>query len=515
MRSFTRSSPKATAPARPRPSKKWFDSMPREYFSIARSASLHAVRAGARIHVIGVCGVAMAQMACALAEAGYRVSGSDKDFYEPMGSLLKTSRVELLRGFRAENVPLDAELVVIGNVVSYGHPEVEVVERRQLPYTLFPRLLFELLIEGRHSCVVSGTHGKTTTSAMLAHVLCRAGLAPGYFIGGASRNFSRSLLPGTGGFSVVEGDEYDSAFFAKVPKFSFYRPRTLIVTSVEYDHADIYPSLEKINEEFTRLVLSVPGNGWAICCTAGSNLAGLVQEWRGKSSCRIVTYGFSAEADYRIAVHSCRGLSQTVRLEFEGSNTVEFQLPLAGEYNALNAAAVLAAAHSCGVAPARSAEFLSDFQGVKRRQEIRCDCGGVTLIEDFAHHPTAVRETLKAVREAFPGRRLLAAFEPRSNTSRRKVFQQDYVQAFSAADVVLLCDVPLRDGEAREQLLDVSVLAREIGGAGPLCAVLPDAAAIERHLLDGLKSGDVVIVMSNGSFGGLIEKLMNSLSARS
>lgn len=488
--------------------------MPKEYFSAEHAVNLSALPPGAKVHIIGVSGVAMAQLAVVLSEAGFEVSGSDKEFYEPMGSFLSRSKVRLCRGYAAENIPPDVSAVVIGNAVSYGHPEVSEVERCGYRYSFFPKLLSQLIIDGRHSIVVAGTHGKSTTTAMLATVLTKLGCAPSYFVGGVVRDLPQSLVRGGPQFSVVEGDEYDSAFFAKVPKFNFYKPDTFIITSIEYDHADIYPSLESINAVFTAQVLKLAKTATVLACVDFDNLRTLVAEWKTKAACRILTYGTTADADFSLTRADAAGHGQHLHARFSDGVERRWTLGIPGKHNALNSLAVTATAHVLALDATRVAAALEQFQGVKRRQEVRFNSNDICVVEDFAHHPTAVRETVAAIRQAYPGKRVWAVFEPRSNTSRRKVFQQPYVEAFSGADRAILCQVTARSNDTSDNLIDVSELGREIESAGVPCSVLPDASAIAKLLLTELRAGDVALIMSNGSFGGLIDALLSGLSAR-
>jgi len=473
--------------------------MPKDYFSISHSSSLDTLKKGDHIHVIGVCGVAMAQLAVLLSESGFSVSGSDKEFYEPMGSLLRASSVSLFEGYREENIPSSTKLVVIGNAISYGNSEVSRVENEGLPYTFFPKLLSEVVIGSRHSIVVTGTHGKSTTTALTATVLEECGAQPSYFIGAQVLGLSTSLKRGEGNVSVCEGDEYDSAFFAKLPKFHFYKPTTLIITSIEFDHADIYADLEAIKREFRLLVKSLPEGGRVICCIDDATVREEVEEFRSSSKAEIMTYGTSEDAMYRVVKRREEGDVQHVEL---GDGTI-LTLPLAGEFSARNSVAVYLATTSLGIESASVVKAIGKFKGLKRRQEVLFDNGSVTLIEDFAHHPTAVRETLRGLGERFHGRRLWAVFEPRSNTSRRRVFQNDYIAAFSSASEVVLCEVVARHNDQGVELLSVSELADSINSTKVRARSLPDAGAIAELLMSEVKKGDVIVIMSNGSFGGL------------
>jgi UDP-N-acetylmuramate: L-alanyl-gamma-D-glutamyl-meso-diaminopimelate ligase len=488
--------------------------MPKDYFAVERCTALEQVQPGGRIHVIGVCGVAMAQLAVELSRKGYTVSGSDKEFYEPMAGLLRSSSVSTRTGYDASHVPLDAALVVIGNAISYGNPEVDVVEQKGLPYTCFPKVLAESLIAGKHSVVVTGTHGKSTTAAITASMLVSMALDPSYFIGGVAQSLPHSLHWGDGKHSVVEGDEYDSAFFAKVPKFSFYRPDTVIINAIEFDHADIYPNVEAIEAEFTKMVLGLPAGSLALCCTDFDRVARLVGEWRGAAKCRIVTFGQRADAEVRLVSRKQNGLSQECRMESKEFGAVDFSVPVPGAYNAKNAMAALLVAKTRGLDMQAALRGVAEFRPVKRRQEIRFEGNGVVLIEDFAHHPTAVSETIAAIREAYPEKKLWAVFEPRSNTSRRKVFQADYIKAFLQADDAILCQVAARANDASVELIDVPQLAAEISRAGTPAECLPDAAAIAEQLMRKIQWNDVVLLMSNGSFGGLPALLVERLSSR-
>lgn len=492
--------------------------MPKDFFSVARTTSLHSLKPGATIHVIGVCGVAMAQIAVTLAERGFNVSGSDKEFYEPMKSLLERSPVSIKTGYASENVPSDADLVVIGNSISYGNPEVDTVERHDLPYTCFPKILQEVAISGKHSVVVTGTHGKSTTTAIIATVLLQHGVEPSWFVGGIANGLPQSLAVGRGGFSVVEGDEYDSAFFAKVPKFSFYTPDTVVVNAIEYDHADIYANVEAIEAEFSKLVTGLEPTKTAICCVDFPIVKRLVGEWRRVATCRIVTFGADPEADYTITARETRGLEQRVTIRGPGITSLSFTLPMVGEYNARNALAAFIVSEIVGLNREKTVEYLGKFKAVKRRQEVRASRGGVVLVEDFAHHPTAVQQTVEAIREAYPNARLWAVFEPRSNTSRRKVFQEAYVKAFRGADRVVLKDVVARAIDSNVELIDVSVLSDSIHASGVSSVCLKDVTAIREYLWSNIKRDsretgtcDVIVVMSNGSFDGLPKLLEEDL----
>ena len=489
--------------------------MAQNHFSVAGSTSLHEVSPGGRIHIVGVCGVAMAQLAVALTERGYQVSGSDREFYDPMGALLKSSPVTLCKGYKRENVPQDVALVVIANAMFYDNPEVQLVEEKNLPYTSFPQILGEVLIGDRHSIVVCGTHGKSTTTALIASVLHRVGREPSYFIGGMCEDLPKSLCVGEGVVSVVEGDEYHSAFYARVPKFNFYRAKTAIINAIEFDHADIYPQIEDVVFEFRKLIKDVPADGRVICCTDYPLLSALVDEMRDEVQCQLLTFGKGEACDYRLQSRVQKGKEQIVQIVSKELGHVELRIPLMGEYNALNAIATLAALSETGLTAAEVNEHLAHYQSVKRRQQVRYDQKGLVLIEDFAHHPTAVVGTVEAVREAYPQKKLWAVFEPRSNTSRRKVFQKQYESAFDKADEVILAKVTSSSRMNDDvELIDVGELAETIDGSGTHCRAIPTTTEIEEILLAEVGHNDVIVLMSNGSFGGLPASLQAALEKR-
>lgn len=453
----------------------------------------------------------MGQLAKALADKGFEVSGSDKEFYEPMGSFLKDSSLKLFRGYREENVPSDVSLVVIGNAVSYGHPEVDLVEKQNLPYSFFSKLLYETAIEGRTSIAACGTHGKSTVAGMVASVLVKLKQDPSYFIGGVVHDLPSSLHAGTGSLSIVEGDEYDSAFFAKVPKFDFYAPDICIINAIEFDHADIYSNLEAIKTVFSLMVERLSGKAVLICCSDYPVIKELLSEWQKKTKAEIITFGEDNSATFRITERKQNGTLQSFNLE-SSNGDIEIKIPLIGLYNARNAAATVIACMHAGIPEDKITTALSSFQKVKRRQEIIIDSEELVLIEDFAHHPTAVAGTIAAVKEAFPDRELYAVFEPRSNTSRKKVFEDAYIKAFSMADFALISEVKKRALDTEDDIMDVSTLVEQISErteAQALC--LSGADAIVEWLTQNGAEKRVVLVMSNGSFDGIIEKLKSSL----
>lgn len=488
--------------------------MTEHYFAIEASSPLASVPAGGRIHIVGICGVAMAPLAVALSDMGYRVSGSDRQFYDPMGSLLRSADLDLHTGYDAGHVPPDVNLVVFANGMFRDNPEVLHVEAEGLPYCSFPELVGESVVGRRHGIVSCGTHGKTTTTAMIATVLHRLGRDPSHFVGGIAPSLPGSLHVGTGDFAVIEGDEYHTAFYARVPKFRFYRPRTAILNAIEFDHADLYPQVEDVIDEFRWLLRALPADGLALCCVDYPHVRNLLDELAPELACPICRFGWHESADYRILERTVHGFGQVVDCATPVSDRMHLELPVPGSYNALNGVACLAALVENGLSPREVAMALRGFRSVDRRQQIRFD-EGITLIEDFAHHPTAVAGTVRAVAEAFPHRKLWAIFEPRSNTSRRKVFEEAYCKAFEGAHQVILAMV---EGESRMnegvELLDVGELAARMHSEGTPTRALPDASAIESVLLREIGPTDVVLLMSNGSFDGLPANLEAALRRR-
>lgn len=484
--------------------------MPKSYFSQQDITSLATIPPGGRIHFIGVCGVGMGQLAVALAEQGYQVSGSDKEFYEPMGTFLRNSAVVLQEGYQSNNIPPEVDLVVIGNAISYGHPEVDVIEANQLPYTHFPQLLYETIIAGRRSIVVCGTHGKTTTTAMITTSLIKLGQYPSYFIGGIVPGVPRSLQIGKSLISIVEGDEYDSSFFAKVPKFNFYQPEICVINAIEYDHADIYPNLTAIEAVFTKLVRNLSHGSQLICSLDSPVVARLLPNWREQTTATITTFGQHPQADCRIVDLTQMGPELKLTLHHH-EQSHEVILPAVGSFSARNACACLLAVEAVGFPTQAILTSLTEFRSVKRRQEILLNNPRALVIEDFAHHPTAIKETIAAVRAAYPQRRLWAIFEPRSNTTRRRVFQDEFLEAFGQADQVILGSISPRPNECIDELLDEELLVTQLTSRGIPAVVLQNATSIIDHLDSNHGTKDIYLIMSNGSFDQLPSRLVEHL----
>jgi UDP-N-acetylmuramate: L-alanyl-gamma-D-glutamyl-meso-diaminopimelate ligase len=455
------------------------------------------------IHLIGICGTAMASLAGLLQLRGHRITGSDKAAYPPMSDLLRELGIPVLEPYAEKNLDPRPDLVVVGNALSRGNPELERVLDERIPFTSMAALLREEFLIGRESLVVAGTHGKTTTTSMLAWIYQSAGLEPSFLIGGVAENFGSSFQLRPTRTFILEGDEYDTAFFDKGPKFLHYFPDALILTHVEFDHADIYADLEAVKTAFKRLVNLVPRQGLIVAYDGNPN----VTECVGRAFCRVERYGFTEEAQWRI--HNLRHEGGVTRWEVwhEGALWAELQMALAGEHNALNATAAAALAAGQGIGKEAIHAALASFKSVKRRLEVRAEIGGVTVIEDFAHHPTAIRETLRALRSVYPGARLWTVLEPRSNTLRRKVLEGEIVASLQLADRVILAAVYQQERIPEGERLHPDDVVRRLNDAGTPAELHADANAIVDAIVPQLRSGDVVAVLSNGGFDGIYEKL--------
>jgi UDP-N-acetylmuramate: L-alanyl-gamma-D-glutamyl-meso-diaminopimelate ligase len=456
------------------------------------------------LYFMGICGTAMGSVAAAFRDAGYRVTGSDTQVYDPMKSFLEGRGISILDGYKAENLPDDVDLYVIGNAQSRGNPEVEEVLRRKLHYVSLPELLREQILRGKRNLVVTGTHGKTTTSSLLAWILESAGRKPNFIIGGIPENLGQGARITGSDLTVLEGDEYDSAFFDKRSKFIHYLPELVIVNNLEFDHADIFDNLDAVKKTFGHLVRLVPENG--IVLLNGDDANALeVFEKQGHSPMKRVGIGAACEA--RITEIDYRADGTAFALEGE-----RYEMGMNGEYNVRNAAMAITAARFVGVAPETIREAVAAFRSVKRRQEVRgVTARGITIVDDFGHHPTAIREAIAGMRKRFDGARLWAVFEPRSNTTRRRVFQEALPEALGQADGVCLADVARADKLPEEERLDTDLLMKTLRDQGLPAFYEPDADAIVTRLEAEARDGDVIIVFSNGGFGGIHEKLLQNL----
>ncbi len=467
-------------------------------------ASLH------HIHVMGVAGTAMGSLAGMLHDAGYRVTGSDKAVYPPMSDYLAGLGIAVKEGFVKGNLEPKPDLVVVGNVVRASYEEATALLDSDIPYCSFPEILGHLFLADAHSVVVAGTHGKTTTTAVTAWLCERGGLEPGFLIGGVAKNFDRTARGGKGEVFVIEGDEYDTAFFDKGPKFLHYRPKTVILTSVEFDHADIYRDLDHVKSAFRRLMAIIPTDGNLIVRGDDPGAADVARDAR----CVIHTYGPGQTWDGRIdAIDTTRGRMQFTVLR-DGVPVGAYESSLVGTHNLYNQVAACAAAMIAGVPADRLNDGFSSFAGIKRRQEIIGEPGSVTVVDDFAHHPTAVEVTLAALRQRFGERRLWAVWEPRSATSRRAVFQQQYAAAFDTADLVIVAEPFDQSGLPDDERFDASKLIHDLQVRGNDALCLPDAETIARTIAARAHPMDVVAILSNGAFGGLHKRLLTLLGER-
>ena len=449
----------------------------------------------------------MASLAGLLQARGYRVTGSDQNVYPPMSTYLAEIGIEVLPGFRAEHLFPPPDFVIIGNAVSRGNPEAEHVLEHGIPYSSFPQALGQFLIGARQSLVVTGTHGKTTTTALAAWVLTCADLAPGFFVGGVPLNFGSGWHPGTGDYVVLEGDEYDSAFFDKGPKFLHYRPRHVILTSVEFDHADIYRDLEHVKDAFRRLMELIPADGNLVTCGDFPAAAEVARRAR----CPVMSYG--AAGDWQAAAVRFENARSFFTPAYRGKREGEVEAGVVGRHNVQNALAVYAMGRVLGIARGKLLEGFATFRGVKRRQEIKGERRGIVVIDDFAHHPTAVMETIDAVRSAYPNRRLWALFEPRSNTSRRNIFEMEFARSLARADRVIISDLYQPEKVPAADRLSVASVVAEINRicADARAMMIANSQEIAAYLSAHSAAGDVVLVMSNGAFEGVHEKILRAL----
>ena len=456
------------------------------------------------VHFIGICGTAMASVAGALQERGINVTGSDTNSYPPMSTFLDEHGIEVQEGYCEGNLADAPDLVVIGNAISRGNPEAEAVLERKLCYCALPELLKETFIRGKRSIVVTGTHGKTTVTSLLTWVFECSGLNPSFLIGGIPNNFSKGARFTDSEWFILEGDEYDTAFFDKRSKFMHYLPEVAIINNLEFDHADIFQNLGQIQTSFRRFINLIPRNGLLAVNGDETEIAPLVQV----DHCPITRFGIGGTNDIKAA-----GLQFSVDGSKFTIGEAEFSIPMCGELNVRNALAAVTVAKHCGLNDGQIQNAFDTFEGIKRRMETRGEAEGIIVVDDFAHHPTAIKETLKALRMKYPTRRLWAIFEPRSNTTRRAVFQEELAKSFDGADQVVISAVAKVDQIPRSKRLDPLKLVNSIKASGVEGAYLRDVPAIVEHVRTHSQPGDVVCFLSNGSFGGIHEQLLEALKA--
>ncbi len=455
-----------------------------------------------RYYFIGICGTAMASLAVLLQQKGHTVWGSDQGVYPPMSDFLQEHHIPVWEGFTESHLKKSFDVAVIGNVLSRGNVEVEAILNRHLPFTSLPELIRREFIQSHTNIVITGTHGKTTTTALTSWVLQVAGLHPTFLVGGIARNFNSSVQLGSGKFFVIEGDEYDCAFFDKRPKFVHYFPDYLIINNIEFDHADIYPDLAAIKDQFRKLLRLVPGKGLVVA----NSLNPSVQEVTNTVYSRLAYIGID-DVEWAYRIHDVSGEQIVFTVLHNGNQVAELRFPFPGEYQIQNALAVIAVARDLGIDWQAIEEAFRTFQGVKRRFEFWGKLQGASVYDDFAHHPTAIQATLGAARRKFPGCRLVALFEPRTNTMVRRFFQADLANAFAPADVVLITPIHRPERLAPDERLSLQSLADDLTSAGKTVVLLPDYDAIIPTLEHTLQPDDVLLLLTNGSLGGVYQQL--------
>lgn len=449
----------------------------------------------------------MASLAGLFKDRGYKVTGSDANPYPPMSTQIEKLGIHIFPKYSAANLNPRPDFVIVGNVISASNEEAQELARLKIPFSSLPVAMGETIIGNRESIVIAGTHGKTTTTSMMAWLAEVCGKQPGFLIGGIPKNFDLSFRNPVGNYFVIEGDEYDTAYFDKVPKFIHYRPKHVVLTSVEFDHADIYKDLDAVKAAFARLMKLIPVDGTLIACADEANVRELIPLCQARES---FTYGLT-QGDFRPQVTSADATGTRFDVTFRGEKLGSYQMPMSGNYNILNATAAIALGTRLGFAADKIQESLKTFQGVKRRQEILGEPGGILVIEDFAHHPTAVRETVKAVQDRYKGRRVFSIFEPRSATSRRKIFQKDYAEAFSVAHETLLAKAFDQSKIDEGNRFSTEELVQDLKNHGKIADAYDNADAIVADLKKRAKKGDVILIMSNGGFDGIYTKLLNTL----
>lgn len=464
------------------------------------------------VYLIGVCGTGMGSLAGLFQEAGYTVRGSDEAAYPPMSTRLREMGITILEGYDAAHLNPAPDLIITGNASIPTHPEAAYAREHRLPQQSFPEALTHFFIRDRRSLVVAGTHGKTTTTGMLVHVLREASLDPGFLVGGIMTNGTTSYSVGTGRHFVVEGDEYDSAYFDKRPKMMHYRPTSAIITSMEFDHADIYDDWDDYRDAFRVFSGIISSDG--ILALNGDDPE--VRALGNHTYARVRFFGLE-DGDDHVTARDVEPVEGGQRFTLVADNVAlcPVFLPMSGRHNLLNALAVCTIALNEGLTAEQIAQGFASFKGMKRRQEVRGEVNDVIVVDDFAHHPTAVRATIQSVRERWPERRLIAVFEPRSNSSRRKVFEQPYADAFDDADIAFLSAPTFRYNDDASQFMDASVVVQTITDHGTPAAIHPDADSLLPALLDAIQPGDVVLIMSNGGFGNIHNRLLDTLSEKS
>jgi len=459
------------------------------------------------VHLVAVAGTGMGSLACMLADRGFRVTGSDLDTYPPMSDQLRDSGIAVAKGFAADHLRERPDLVVIGNAVRRDNPEARAVLESGIPYLSFPDAVHQFFMRGKHSVVISGTHGKTTCTSLVGWILVHAGRDPSILVGGVAQNLDGSYRLGEGEHFVIEGDEYDTAFFDKAPKFLHYDARSLLLTSCEFDHADIYDSLEQIQTAFRELAKSIPADGHIVAETDNPAVSEIVRDVQAN----VEGYGFKSSALWRVSdVAFDRDCTQFTAWRGD-ERMARIRVPLFGRHNVENVLGAIALCHRLGVDVEASGEALKEYRGVRRRHEVRGELGGFMVIDDFAHHPTAVAETIAATRARCPERKLWAVFEPRTHTSRRRFFEEAYVEALAGADQVVIAGVFRQEQVPEAERMRPDVVIEGLRIRGLEAEFIPDVDEIIEHLVRGRSGDDVALIMSNGGFGGIWDRLLARL----
>lgn len=466
------------------------------------------LKKGSHVHLMGICGTAMASLAGLLKDLGMHVTGSDQNPYPPMSTQLESLGIQIQIGYKPENLNPRPDFVIVGNVISKNNPEAEELIKQKIDYTSLPKAMGELIIDHRTCVCVSGTHGKTTTSSLMAWVAEMAQASPGFMIGGIPKNFEKSFRNPEKDLFVIEGDEYDTAYFDKVPKFTHYRPTFGILTSIEFDHADIYRDLDHVKEAFIMLLKLIPPKGALIYWAEDQNIQSLLPHLKSPG----LSYGLK-KGDLTATILKTAESSTEFQVKYKGEDWGVYKLPLSGEYNVLNALSVIATSYLLKFDQGLVKKAFESFKGVKRRQEILGEPRGVLVIEDFAHHPTAVKETIKGIKAKYPNRKLWAVFEPRSATSRRKIFQAEYAKAFQLADEVLIAEAFDQSKLGEGDRFSSAELVGDLKKIGQQANVYTGVDGIVQDISKGAKSGDMVMIMSNGGFDGIYKKLLTALES--
>lgn len=459
------------------------------------------------IYLIAICGTGMASLAGLLQKSGYLVTGSDANIYPPMSTLLKSSGIDIKSGYQRNNITADIDQVIVGNAVSKDNPEVLAVQEKGIPYISFPEAIKKFYLKNQKSLVVTGTHGKTTTTALLSWVLHSAKRKPGFMVGGWMKNFDGNHAIPEGKFFVSEGDEYDTAFFDKGPKFLHYSPFASILTGIEFDHADIYRDLDHIKNSFRKFVNIIHPSGFLLAAFSDKN----VQDVLADASCQVETYGFSSSADWVIGDYKFVSGKGYFTLSHQSVNVANFNLPMIGRHNIQNATSVAVMGLKLGLTTQEIQEGFHTFKGIKRRQEVLGVKNGVTVIDDFAHHPTAIQLTLEGIKEAYPGQRIWAIFEPRSATCKRKVFEDRLPKSFTPADLVIIADLFAPDKIDPKDRLNPELVVENINNDGGDAYFIPDTEALINKLITECRPKDVLLIMSSGGFSGIHQKLIARL----